>query len=105
MITIDIKEFPEYETFPEKGDHMVVDSKVVNLCFEKDNQEYDILARIEVEYQRWYAYATQEVPEWNGYEVKYFDIDLIKGHDNDKDLSDKDLRRLRQYIVDNIEFI
>lgn len=105
MIQLDIKDFLLWGQNPDKGETKVLDSKVVDLNFEKDDQEYDIKARIEVEYTRWFQPETHESPREDQYTIKFFDVDLLKGNNNDKELSEKDLRRLRQYITDNIEFV
>jgi hypothetical protein len=104
MIQIDIKDFIGYSYQPLKGNSKIVDSSVCNLSFIKDEQEYDVKALISVEYNRWYSPETPDLPKEDEYDVKFFDIELIKGT-GEKDLSEKDLRRLREFIIENIEFI
>lgn len=105
MIQLNIKDFLLWGQNPNKGETKVLDSKVVDLVFEKDDQEYDIKARIEVEYTRWFLPETYKHPKEDEYTIKFFDVDLIKGNNNDKELSEKELRRLREYIINNIEFV
>lgn len=105
MITVNIKDFLLWGENPEKGQSRVIDSKIMDLYFEKDNQEYDVKTRFEVEYTRYYYPATQESPREDYYEIHFYDIDLIKGNNDKKELSEKDMRRLREYIIENIEFV
>ena len=105
MIQIEVQSFIGHSDELKNGSNRVLDSKVIDLNFIKDDQEYEVKARIEIEYDRWIYPETRETPREDEVDVKFFDLELIKGHNDHKELSDKDLRRLREYIINNIEFI
>lgn len=105
MIQIEVRSFIGHSYELKVGSNKMLDSKVIDLSFIKDDQQYDVKARLEIEYNRWIYPETRETPMEDEVDVKFFDIELIKGHNDHKELSEKDLRRLRQYIIDNIEFI
>lgn len=109
MIKISIKEFPEYERYPNQGITRYSDSKVFDVEFEKDDVYYDLKLYIEIEYTRFYGKMTFESPEEDDSSVTKWSIEVISGTETYKEkthnLVDRELRKIERWIDNYIEFV
>ncbi len=106
-LRIYISEFPEYDVFPLKGSHSYTDSKVFELEFNIDSIEYFVKCHISIKYNRWFYPETREEPVEDDFEITESDIEIVKiykyMHGDEIELKDKEFRKMKKYIIENLE--
>ena len=106
MITITYQEFPDYDKYPKRGLMTYVDSRVFDLEFEKDSKFYTAKSLIEIIYERFYSPSNQFSPEEDDIELISSEIHLISAYKNENEkIEGKELKRLQNFIKENLEII
>jgi hypothetical protein len=105
-----IKDFPLFHIIEYKHGHSYsTDSKVFDFEFEKEGHDYDIKARVSIDYIWFYRPSTFEDPAERDLDVADIVVEVIKGvmykGDDEHVLGEKELRRIEKYLIENIKII
>jgi len=109
MIILYLNEFPFYEKNPREGITLESDSKVFDLEFQKDGHDYEVRALISIVYNRYFSDGDSRHPGEDYAETLEIELDIFKGimykGDDEHILGDKELRKIKKYLTENIELI
>ena len=77
--TIYFSEFPEWDNIPEKGENIYSDSRVFEFELEQGMFLFNVKARVNIDYKRYYYPATFEYPEEDDILNYRFEVETLRG--------------------------
>ena len=107
MINIQIEDFPEYSTDPQRGKFVHTDSSVFDIEFKNDSIDYRIKLLLNITYERYYEPSDGSSPDEDSTEILSTDHILIRAwkylNDDEIEIVDpKEFRRIDRYVTENL---
>lgn len=108
-MTVYIQDFMNWDGYPPTGKTAYQDSTIHDFDFEKDGIEYFVKSYIEIEYDRYFERADWETPGNDEFYITDLNVEIIKGYKyvkgDEVELTDRELRKIKKYIIEKIEII
>ena len=102
-------EFPEWGSIPEKGENIYSDSRVFEFELEQGMFLFNVKARVNIDYKRYYYPATFEYPEEDDILNYRFEVETLRGTRIHKEtdlsmpLNVLELSQIETYLQNNLE--
>ena len=107
--TIYFSEFPEWDSIPEKGENIYSDSRVFEFELEQGMFLFNVKARVNIDYKRYYYPSTFEYPEEDDILNYRFEVETLRGTRLHKEtdlsmlLNALELSQIELYLQNNLE--
>lgn len=107
--TIYFSEFPEWDSIPEKGENIYSDSRVFEFELEQGMFLFNVKARVNIDYKRYYYPSTFEYPEEDDILNYRFEVETLRGTRIHKEtdlsmlLNALELSQIELYLQNNLE--
>ena len=107
--TIYFSEFPEWDSIPKKGENIYSDSRVFEFELEQGMFLFNVKARVNIDYKRYYSPSTFEYPEEDDIITYRFEVETLRGTRIHKEtdlsmlLNALELSQIELYLQNNLE--